>query len=573
MKNAAHKILYIEDDPASRLLIKKILDRPPFQYFDASTGMEGLTNCIKIRPDLILMDIILPDISGAELTTKIKSIPEFKNIIIVAITGETSEESREISLIAGCDGYIPKPIDTITFADQILKFLEGQREEVSEERREFVRQRYQETLVDHLTSKVNELQISNKLLTERTDLLKNYSHKLEQLLGVINRLQVCQSLRQLEETLHDEIKTNLDFSRCIFFEPDFQKNQLKPSMACGIEKNKWNKMELSIDLHLLRTAFEKKHVLSFNEKSEFNRQLFTDIQKKLETNQFILGLLGNPQKNDPEILTKQEIHDLITKTFSDLHEYHDTDIEIIRDHLKEFMVSDVFTVGGYLFVDTKNSYDLNGSEREKSPSYDVGILEMLLQAASLIYLNLQLREQLKELFVRAERDAVTDYLTNLFNYRYLKQQLSREFDRARRHKSRFVSLMIDIDHFKLYNDTFGHQAGDVVLRNLADVLRKNTRSSDIVARYGGEEFVIVCPELEKEMGVVLAEKLRTMVLKTPLTDGKNLPDKKITISVGVAAYPEDADSPNDLINNADTALYKAKKNGRNQVQVYSANKT
>lgn len=572
MKSTVHKILYIEDDPASRMLIKKLMDRPPFQYFDASTGMEGLTSCIKIRPDLILMDIILPDISGTELTTKIKSIPELRNIVIVAITGETSEESREISLIAGCNGYITKPINTKTFADQILKFLEGQREEVSKERRELVRQRYEETLVDRLTSKVSELQMSNRLLTERTDLLKNYSHRLEQLLGVINRLQVCQSLRQLEETLLNEIKTNLDFSRCIFFEPDAEKNQLKPSMACGIEESQWSKMKLPIDLHFLMAAFGKKHILSLSETSELNKPLFRNIQKELKSGQFILGLLGNPHKNDSEILTKQKISDLITRTVSDLHEYKDTDIEIIRDHLKEFLVSDVFTIGGYLFVDNQNSTDRPGGEKGKSPSYDIGILEMLLQAASLIYQNLKLREQLKQLFIRAEKDAVTDYLTNLSNYRYFKQQLSREFDRARRHKSRFVSLMIDIDHFKLYNDTFGHQAGDVVLRNLAEVLRKNTRSSDIVARYGGEEFVIVCPELEKEKGVVLAEKLKAMVTKAALTDGKSLPDKKITISVGVAAYPDDADSPDDLINNADSALYEAKKNGRNQVKVYLKDK-
>ena len=569
MKNAVHKILYIEDDPASRLLVKKTIDHPPFKYFDAPTGMEGLTSCIKIRPDLILMDIILPDISGTELATKIKSIPEFKNIIIVALTGQTSVESREISLIAGCDGYITKPINTNTFADQILKFLEGQREEVKEDRRESARRRYEESLVDHLTSKVDELQTSNELLIERTGLLKNYSHKLEQLLGVINRLQVCQSLRQLEETLLNEIKTNMDFNRCIFFEPDLEKNQLKPSMACGIEKSEWTKIELPIDPHFLMTAFEKKHILTFDEKT--NNQLVADLQKNLNSGQFILGLLGNPQKNDSDALTKQKLNELITKSFTDLHEYHDTDIEIIRDHLRDFLVSDVFTIGGYLFVDNQRSTDLTDIGKGSTPTYDIGILEMLLSAASLIYQNLKLREQLKALFIRAEKDAVTDYLTNLFNYRYFKQQLSREFDRARRHKSRFVSLMIDIDHFKLYNDTFGHQAGDVVLRNLAEVLRKNTRSSDIVARYGGEEFVIVCPELEKSMGVSLAEKLRSMVARSAITAGKDLRDKSITISVGVAAYPDDGDSPDELINNADSALYKAKENGRNQVQVYLNN--
>lgn len=568
MENAVHKILYIEDDPASRLLVKKIIDHPPFKYFDAPTGMEGLTSCIKIRPDLILMDIILPDISGTELATKIKSIPEFRDIIIVALTGQKSEESREISLIAGCDGYITKPINSKTFADQVLKFLEGQREEVKEDRREFARRRYEEALVDHLTSKVDELQSANKQLVEKTGLLKNYSFKLEKLLGVINRLQICQSLRQLEETLLNEIKSNMNFNRCIFFEPDLERNQLKPSMACGVEKSEWADLELHIDPHFLVTVFERKHILSFDERSDIDKQLFANLKKKLNSGRFFLGLLGNRQKNNSDALTKQKLNELITKTFTDLHEYHDTDVEIIRDHLKDFLVSDVFTIGGYLFVDSHNSTDLSGNGKRRTPTYDIGILEMLLQAASLIYQNLQLREKLKMLFIRAEKDAVTDYMTNLFNYRYFKQQLSREFDRARRHKSKFVALMIDIDHFKLYNDTFGHQAGDIVLRNLAEVLKKNTRSSDVVARYGGEEFVIVCPELEKEMGVALAEKLRTMVANSPLTAGKDLPDKKITISVGIAAYPQDGDSPDNLISNADGALYEAKENGRNQVRVY-----
>ncbi len=564
MKEDSHKILYIEDDAASRLLVKKILDRPPFRYFEASTGMEGLGKCVKLHPDLILMDIILPDISGRELTTKIKSIPELKNIVIVAITGEQSPESREISLIAGCDGYITKPIKAKSFPEQILKFLEGQREEVSEERRDVIRKRYEETLVDHLTSKVKELQLSNQLLTERTNLLKNYSFKLELLLSVINNLQVCQTLAQLEGKLVDEIKAHLRFSRCIFFEPDFEKNELKPGVVCGKENETSTKVILKTDPAFLQKIFEKKHILLFGEKSSLNKQPFIDIQKKLNTNKFVFGILGHPQGNDSQSLTKQQINGLLTKAFSDINEYHDTDIEMIRDHLKEFLVSEVFTIGGYLFLDKNNS-------DEPIPSYDIGILEMLLQTASLIYQNLQLREQLKQLFVRAEKDAVTDYLTNLFNYRYFKQQLSREFDRARRHNSKFVTLMIDIDHFKIYNDTFGHQAGDVVLKNIAEVLRKNTRSSDIVARYGGEEFVIVCPELEKDMGTVLAEKLRKIIAETTLTEGKNLPGKKITISIGVAAYPDDAKTPEVLISNADKALYKAKENGRNQVQIFSKN--
>lgn len=564
MKKSSHKILYIEDDPATRILIKKILNHPPFQYFEAASGIEGLKKCIEVQPDLILMDIYLPDISGTELTTKIKSIPKLQKIIIVAITGMGSPEAREISLIAGCDGYITKPIEPKIFPGQILKFLKGKREEVSEDRKDLVRKRYEETLVDHLTGKVKELQLSNELLTERTNLLKNYSSKLEMMLSIINNLQICQTLTQLEANLVNEIKSLLRYGRCIFFEPDFDNKILKAADNCGDKKNEFKGLTLLSDPIFLQKVFEKKHIHMVTEKTTLNKQPFIEIKQKLKTDRFIFGILGNPQKDDQELLTKQKINDLLAKALSDIDEDPETDIEIIRDHLKEFLFSEVFTIGGYLFIDNQDS-------AEAIPSYDISILEMLLQTASLIYQNLQLREKLKQLFVRAEKEAVTDYLTNLFNYRYFKQHLSREFDRAQRHNSKFVSLMIDIDHFKSYNDTFGHQAGDSVLKGIAEVFRKNTRSSDIVARYGGEEFVIVCPELEKNMGIMLAEKLRNIIAQLFVTDGEKLPGEKITISVGVAAYPDDADSPDELIRNADKALYKAKENGRNQVQVYSAN--
>ena len=564
MNKPPYKILYIEDDHATRLLVKKVLDRPPFQYFEAASGMDGFKKCRELKPDLILMDINLPDISGVELTTKIKSTPGLKQIIVIAITGVGSPEAREISLIAGCDGYIAKPIDTKKFPDQILKFFEGKREEVSEDRREIVRRRYEETIVEHLTSKVKELQDSNQLLTERTNLLKNYSFKLEQLLSIINNLQICQSLSQLEENLVTEIKTMVNCSRCIFFEVNFDNECLKPTISQGFKKSELSKLDLSIDLPFLQEIFKKKYLHRINQKSDFKEQPFIDIKNKLKTEKYLFGILGNPQKDTSKLISEQKINELLKQALTDESEYKETDVEVIRDHLKEFIFSEIFTLGGFLFLDNENS-------DKELPSYDIGILEMLLQTAGLIYQNLQLREQLKQLFVRAEKDAVTDYLTNLFNYRYFKQQLSREFDRAQRHNSKFVSLMIDIDHFKSYNDSFGHQAGDDVLKNIAEILKTNTRSSDIVARYGGEEFVIVCPELEKEMGIMLAEKLRKIIADSNLTDGKKIPGKNITISIGVAAFPDDADSPDDLIQNADRALYRAKENGRNQVQVFSLN--
>ena len=193
---------------------------------------------------------------------------------------------------------------------------------------------------------------------------------------------------------------------------------------------------------------------------------------------------------------------------------------------------------------------------------------MLLRTASLLYQNIRFREQLKELFIRAEKEAITDHLTNLANYRSFTQQLNREVNRARRHETQFALLMLDIDYFKVYNDTLGHQAGDIALKKVASLLLQNTRGSDFVARYGGEEFSIICPELSKDAGRQLAEKLCTIVAQTPFPHEDKLPHRKVTVSIGVAAYPDDSNEIQELVKLADRALYQAKENGRNQVQLY-----
>jgi len=127
--------------------------------------------------------------------------------------------------------------------------------------------------------------------------------------------------------------------------------------------------------------------------------------------------------------------------------------------------------------------------------------------------------------------------------------------------------MIDIDFFKNYNDAHGHQAGDLILQRIAKEMMENTRVSDIVCRYGGEEFVIICPELEKRAALQMAEKLRQIVENIELPSIENHEKSKLTISSGVASFPDDGETAFRLIRNADKALYKAKETGRNRVCV------
>jgi len=174
-------------------------------------------------------------------------------------------------------------------------------------------------------------------------------------------------------------------------------------------------------------------------------------------------------------------------------------------------------------------------------------------------INKTLRKKNKEL----HELSITDSLTGLYNRKHLMETLDNEVARSKRHKHDFAVLVIDIDHFKEYNDTYGHLAGDEVLSRLGSVFKKSVRSCDYVARYGGEEFILVLPEIGPEDGVKAAERIRKKVVKENFAgDGE---PREVTVSVGVASYPKDGDDPQAIIRHADAALYKSKESGRNRV--------
>ena len=126
--------------------------------------------------------------------------------------------------------------------------------------------------------------------------------------------------------------------------------------------------------------------------------------------------------------------------------------------------------------------------------------------------------------------------------------------------------MIDIDHFKIYNDTFGHLLGDKVLRKVALTLEKNLRRADVLCRYGGEEFVVLLPEIDLMRGAYVAEKLRTAILQETFEGEEELPIQNLTVSIGIASFPENGDSAEVVLDRADQALYEAKNAGRNMVK-------
>lgn len=206
---------------------------------------------------------------------------------------------------------------------------------------------------------------------------------------------------------------------------------------------------------------------------------------------------------------------------------------------------------GILYVECPSTAVADSVEDRLVPLQDMADL-VSLSAASL---NLR---------TRLENQSIRDGLTNLFNRHFMEIALDRELRRATRHQKEVAVMMLDVDHFKVFNDTYGHDAGDMVLREAAECLSANTRSEDIVCRYGGEEFVVILPDISVEHAIERANLLRRRVHEIVLRH-RGTPLRQITISVGIAMFPRDADSMEVLLRNADRALYEAKAAGRDRV--------
>ncbi|MDM7921957.1 MAG: diguanylate cyclase [Pyrinomonadaceae bacterium] len=204
---------------------------------------------------------------------------------------------------------------------------------------------------------------------------------------------------------------------------------------------------------------------------------------------------------------------------------------------------------------------MNFTDRADGGSFAERDLEVLNTIAPQIAVAID-RGKLQVRAGELEKRSMTDSLTGLMNRGYIEERLIEEMNRASRYRFPMSLLMIDVDHFKSYNDSFGHPAGDVALRLVASVLKRTLRAADVAARYGGEEFAVLLPQTPVEQANWIAERIRQRVERT------EFPKRQVTISVGVAGYANEFEDPKDWITAADMALYEAKELGRNCVIKY-----
>lgn len=255
------------------------------------------------------------------------------------------------------------------------------------------------------------------------------------------------------------------------------------------------------------------------------------------------GIIGNVVKNKESIFISN------TDVFKKENAYEFGELKVIKSIVALPLVLQDKIVG----VISIASREINGISNEN--------IKMLSILSSLFAISLQNAK----LYEINEMLAITDGLTELYNYRFFQEKLDEEIKRISRYKGNLSVAMFDIDNFKQINDKFGHLQGDMVLKSVAEILKKSFRETDYVARYGGEEFAIILPETDTLSALVAVERVRKLIdeYKFPTIDGKK--SLKVEISAGVSSYPQYANDKAELLRKVDNSLYKAKKLGKNRV--------
>lgn len=239
------------------------------------------------------------------------------------------------------------------------------------------------------------------------------------------------------------------------------------------------------------------------------------------------------------------------------HHVENAEKDLICPHLQ----GNSITEQGYLCVPLMAQGEPLGVLSLNGGAYaDLELAEAFAEQVSLGVANLSLRDSLRQ-------QSLVDALTGLHNRRFLDETLGRELLRAGRKQLPVAVVLLDVDHFKRFNDTFGHEAGDLVLRHLAVEMKRNVRNSDLACRYGGEEFALVLPEISREDAIERCETLRLSVSRLQIRYGGQ-PLGPVSISLGLAWFPDDGEQPDTLLHAADTALYQAKHAGRNRLCIY-----
>lgn len=452
------QILVVDDVPANIKLLEAKLTSEYYDVISAKDGYEALAMAKTHKPDLILLDVMMPGIDGFDTCAKMKQDAEISHIPVVMVTALSEKSDRLKGLEVGADDFLTKPINDVALFARV---------------RSLVRIK---VLLDELR------------LRDKTNAQMDMGGPDNSFISEVSGARVL-----LVDD--DEVQSKQIFGKLAeTFQVDMEQ---EPEQVLGKAKIG------NYDIILLSTALTDADGL----------RLASQLKSQEETRN--VPVLVMVDEDDSRLMLKaleMGINDYVTMPVD-----------------KNEIVARVRTQ-----IRRKRYQDALKAQYQKSVSM-----------------------------------AVTDGLTGLYNRHFLNTHMDNMVRQSLKNGKRLSVMIMDMDHFKSVNDTYGHDVGDRVLKQLASMIVKVSRSTDLAARFGGEEFVVLMPETDENASIVAANRLREMVEGTPFTiDDKGTTLSK-TVSIGVANLHPDGDSVEGLMKRADEALYSAKHGGRNQVKIAS----
>ncbi len=604
------KILVIEDNRMNMKLVRSLLQLKKFEVIEAEDGEKGIKLAEESLPNLILMDIQLPGIDGLTATSIIKKNPDLKHIPIIALTSHAMRGDDLKAREAGCEGYITKPIDTRHFLDNIIRYLQvnenlgdkraDQIESMissDEEKKSDSQSRYTILIVD---DELRNIKLMAAILsTEPYEILQAQSGEqaltmistnkidlilLDVMMPGINGFEVTQLVKTNQATKHIPI--------ILVTALDGRENKQK-AMDVGADEF------LTKPVNRVEVITRTKSILQLKQcQEQLNARV--NIGEKLIIPQKIISLEAQGEnKKETNYQTVLLIEDdsqqaKLIRTLTATEPYNfivassgEEAIRIGQQTKLDLILLDLMLPGmsGYDVCDYyKNKEETRNVQivaitslsdlESRIKCIDKGVDDYLVKPVNSkevkSRINVLLKKKLYLDKLQAHHKevlnlAIIDGLTGLYNQTYFKNYLQLEIERSQERGYLVALIMLDLDDFKKYNDTYGHLFGDNILKRFSDLIKINIREIDLPARYGGEEFAVVMPYSSKQNAIKTAEKIRVELQGLSIIEGEKNQVDKITTSIGIALCPKQAITVDGLIEKADYMLYRAKKNGKNKI--------
>ena len=452
------QILVVDDIPANVKLLEAKLSSEYYDVITAVDGFECLAKAKELKPDLILLDVMMPRMDGFEACQKLKADPELSHIPVVMVTALSERSDRLKGLDVGADDFITKPLNDMALFARVKSLIRIK------------------TLLDELR------------LRDKTSLQMGIAGSDNSFISDVSGAKVL-----------------------VVDDDEVQAKQIMAKLA---------------EAYNASLVADPEQAVSVAKVGEFDAILISTMLAEADGLRIASHLKSQDETRNVPLLV-----------------FVDEDDTRIMFKALEMGINDYLTVP----VD-KNEMAVRVRTQIRRKRY---------------------QEALKSQYQKSISMALTDGLTGLYNRHYLNTHLGNMVKQSVDNGKYLALMILDMDHFKTVNDTYGHDVGDMVLKQLSQIIISTARSTDLAARFGGEEFIVLMPETDPLAALGAANRMLEIIANTPfqIGDGKTLAR---TVSIGVASLHPDGDTQEALLKRADEALYLAKNSGRNNVKVSTA---